>query len=53
MRPTAALVYPSGYHVGMSSLSRQQIWRSILATDGWTPLRASNDDDIERAPVRL
>ena len=40
-----ALVYPSGYHVGMSSLGFQQIWRSILATDGWTPLRASNDDD--------
>ena len=40
-----ALVYPSGYHVGMSSLGFQQIWRSILATDGWTPLRAFNDDD--------
>ena len=40
-----ALVYPSGYHVGMSSLGFQQIWRSILATKGWTPLRAFNDVD--------
>ena len=29
----------------MSSLGFQQIWRSILATKGWTPLRAFNDVD--------
>lgn len=45
-----ALVYPSGYHVGMSSLGFQQIWRSILATDGWTPLRAFNDEDEKGRP---
>ena len=45
-----ALVYPSGYHVGMSSLGFQQIWRSILATEGWTPLRAFNDDDEKGRP---
>ncbi len=45
-----ALVYPSSYHVGMSSLGFQQIWRSILATRGWTPLRAFNDSDEKGRP---
>jgi radical SAM superfamily enzyme YgiQ (UPF0313 family) len=45
-----ALLYPSSYHVGMSSLGFQQIWRSILACENWTPLRAFNDADESGRP---
>jgi radical SAM superfamily enzyme YgiQ (UPF0313 family) len=45
-----ALVYPSSYHVGMSSLGYQQIWRAISATPHWTPWRSFNDDDEGERP---
>ena len=44
------LVYPSSYHVGMSSLGFQQIWRAVSAMPGWSPIRVFNDEDDERRP---
>jgi radical SAM superfamily enzyme YgiQ (UPF0313 family) len=43
----AALVYPSPYHVGMSSLGYQQIYRSINEAPGWACERAFLPDDVE------
>ena len=39
------MAYPSPYHVGMSALGYQQIYRSVLAEPGWTAVRAFNDVD--------
>jgi radical SAM superfamily enzyme YgiQ (UPF0313 family) len=44
------LAYPSPYHVGMSSLGFQQIYRAVLDTPGWTPVRVFNNDDEGRVP---
>lgn len=41
-----ALVYPSPYHVGMSSLGYQTIYRSINAADGRAAHRAFLPDDV-------
>ena len=51
-----ALVYPSPYHVGMSSLGFQTIYRSINGTDGRAAHRAFLPDDVDawrqsRAPL--
>jgi radical SAM superfamily enzyme YgiQ (UPF0313 family) len=51
-----ALVYPSPYHVGMSSLGYQAIYRLVNETDGWAAERAFLPDDVEthqrsRAPL--
>ena len=51
-----ALVYPSPYHVGMSSLGYQTIYRTINAVDGRAAHRAFLPDDVEawrqsRAPI--
>jgi radical SAM superfamily enzyme YgiQ (UPF0313 family) len=51
-----ALLYPSPYHVGMSSLGYQTIHREILSAEGWTSERAFLPDDPAlaartRAPV--
>jgi radical SAM superfamily enzyme YgiQ (UPF0313 family) len=43
-----ALVYPSPYHVGMSSLGFQAIYRAIHDVDGWTCERAFLPDDGAR-----
>ncbi len=42
-----ALVYPSPYRVGMSSLGFQTIYRSINATEGRAAHRAFLPDDLE------
>jgi len=42
-----ALVYPSPYHVGMSSLGFQTIYRGINSFDGRAAHRAFLPDDIE------
>lgn len=42
-----ALVYPSPYRVGMSSLGFQQIYRTIHATPGRSAERAFLPDDLE------
>ncbi len=44
---TVALVYPSPYRVGMSSLGFQTIYRSINATEGRAAHRAFLPDDLE------
>ena len=41
-----ALVYPSPYHVGMSSLGYQTMYRSINAVDGRAAHRAFLPDDV-------
>ena len=41
-----ALCYPSPYHVGMSSLGFQTIYREIHAHDGATAERAFLPDDV-------
>jgi len=51
-----ALVYPSPYRVGMSSLGYQTIYRSINASEGRAAHRAFLPDDVEawqrsRAPL--
>ncbi len=51
-----ALVYPSPYHVGMSSLGYQTIYRSINGTPGRAAHRAFLPDDVaawkqSRAPL--
>jgi radical SAM superfamily enzyme YgiQ (UPF0313 family) len=51
-----ALLYPSPYHVGMSSLGYQTIYRSVNATAGRAAHRAFLPDDVEvaqasRSPV--
>jgi len=51
-----ALVYPSPYRVGMSSLGYQTIYRSINATEGRAAHRAFLPDDLQawrqsRAPL--
>ena len=43
---TVALVYPSPYHVGMSSLGYQTIYRSINASEGRAAHRAFLPDDL-------
>jgi radical SAM superfamily enzyme YgiQ (UPF0313 family) len=42
-----ALVYPSPYHVGMSSLGYQAIYRVVNETPGWAAERAFLPDDVE------
>ncbi len=42
-----ALVYPSPYHVGMSSLGFQAIYRIINETSGWACERAFLPDDLD------
>ena len=42
-----ALCYPSPYHVGMSSLGYQSIYRQIHAHPGATAERAFLPDDVE------
>ena len=42
-----ALVYPSPYHVGMSSLGFQTMYRSINAVDGRAAHRAFLPDDVD------
>lgn len=42
-----ALVYPSPYHVGMSSLGFQSIYREINASDGRCAERAFLPDDVD------
>lgn len=42
-----ALCYPSPYHVGMSSLGYQAIYREIHAHEGFSAERAFLPDDIE------
>jgi radical SAM superfamily enzyme YgiQ (UPF0313 family) len=42
-----ALVYPSPYHIGMSSLGYQTIYRVINASEGRTAHRAFLPDDLE------
>lgn len=44
---SVALVYPSPYRVGMSSLGYQTIYRTINATDGMAAHRAFLPDDVE------
>jgi radical SAM superfamily enzyme YgiQ (UPF0313 family) len=44
-----ALVYPSPYHVGMSSLGFQTIYRELNALPGVSAERAFLPDDAERA----
>ncbi len=51
-----ALVYPSPYHVGMSSLGYQAVYRLVNETPGWAAERAFLPDDLEahrrsRAPL--
>lgn len=53
---SVALLYPSPYHVAMSSLGYQTIYRSVNATAGRAAHRAFLPDDVEdarsaRAPV--
>src|SRR5436305_556148 len=42
----AALVYPSPYHVGMSSLGFQAIYRALNEVDGWACERSFLPDDL-------
>src|SRR5262245_17594654 len=42
-----ALVYPSPYHVGMSSLGYQTIYRLLNEVEGWGCERAFLPDDVE------
>jgi len=42
-----ALVYPSPYHVGMSSLGFQSIYGLLNRIDGWAAQRAFLPDDVE------
>jgi radical SAM superfamily enzyme YgiQ (UPF0313 family) len=44
---TAALLYPSPYHVGMSSLGYQRIYRLLQETPGLSCERAFLDDDAQ------
>ena len=44
-----ALVYPSPYHVGMSSLGFQTIYRELHALPGVTAERAFLPDDVKQA----
>src|SRR2546428_1015364 len=44
---TVALVYPSPYHVGMSSLGFQTIYRLLNERPGWACERAFLPDDVE------
>jgi len=51
-----ALVYPSPYHVGMSSLGFQSVYRVTHLAPGWAADRAFLPDDVEahrraRAPL--
>jgi radical SAM superfamily enzyme YgiQ (UPF0313 family) len=53
---SVALLYPSPYHVGMSSLGYQTMYRSINAVDGRAAHRAFLPDDVDawrrsRAPL--
>ena len=41
-----ALCYPSPYHVGMSSLGFQTIYREINGRPGWSAERAFRPDDV-------
>ena len=41
-----ALVYPSPYHVGMSSLGYQAIYRAVHQQPGWAAERAFLPDDV-------
>ncbi|MGZ3456163.1 MAG: radical SAM protein, partial [Polyangiales bacterium] len=53
---TAALVYPSPYRAGMSSLGYQRIYRAIMESPGLACERAFLDDDAEpgtKAPLLL
>ncbi len=42
-----ALVYPTPYHVAMSSLGFQTIYRILNRIDGWAAERAFLPDDVE------
>lgn len=42
-----ALVYPSPYHVGMSSLGYQSVYRIMNETPGWAAERAFLPDDLD------
>jgi radical SAM superfamily enzyme YgiQ (UPF0313 family) len=51
-----ALVYPSPYHVAMSSLGYQSIYGRLNAVDGWAAERAFLPDDVaahQRAQLPL
>ncbi|MCC6902908.1 MAG: radical SAM protein [Polyangiaceae bacterium] len=50
---TVALVYPSPYSVGMSSLGYQRVYREIQALPGWACERVFLDDDGEDAGARV
>ncbi len=50
---TCALVYPSPYHAGMSSLGFQQIYRLIQGADGLSCVRAFLPDDAARRDAPL
>jgi radical SAM superfamily enzyme YgiQ (UPF0313 family) len=49
---TVALCYPSPYHVGMSSLGFQRIYRSIMDAPGLACERAFLDDECEEDAAR-
>jgi radical SAM superfamily enzyme YgiQ (UPF0313 family) len=49
---TVALCYPSPYHVGMSSLGFQRIYRSIMDASGLACERAILDDECEEDAAR-
>src|SRR5690349_20848809 len=42
-----ALVYPSPYHVGMSSLGFQTVYGILNQLDGWAAERAFLPDDVD------
>jgi radical SAM superfamily enzyme YgiQ (UPF0313 family) len=46
-----ALVYPSPYHVAMSSLGFQSIYRALNGVDGWACERSFLPDDKRHAPL--
>ena len=47
-----AMLYPSPYHVGMSSLGFQTIYRVINDKRGWAAERAFLPDDVAEARRR-
>lgn len=49
---TIALVYPSPYRVGMSSLGYQRIYRALMEAEGLACERVFLDDECEDDPAR-
>jgi radical SAM superfamily enzyme YgiQ (UPF0313 family) len=50
---TVGLCYPSPYHVGMSSLGYQRIYRALMEAPGLACERAFLDDECEQDAARL